>query len=89
MCQFSGKTENFDFSNLNLPKNEFWGWNFKNLSADSRSALPRDHVCLFSVKMDKFEFFGLNLRKLPNYMRHVGSNNVSGVALTWVKAEMS
>ena len=27
-------------------KNEFWGWNFKIISADSRSAPPRDHVCL-------------------------------------------
>ena len=25
MCQFSGKTNNFDFFGSNLPKNEFWG----------------------------------------------------------------
>ena len=58
MCPFSGKTDNFEFFDPNLPKNWFWGWNFKNLSADSRSAPSRDHVCQFSVKMDNFEFFG-------------------------------
>ena len=31
-----GKTNNFDFFNPTLPKNKFWGQNFKNLSADSR-----------------------------------------------------
>ena len=80
MYQFSGKTDNFDFFNSNLPKNGFWGWNFKKLSADSRSAPPRDHVCYFSVKMCNFEFFGLNLGKLPNYVRYFGSNSVKGVA---------
>ena len=56
MCQFSGKTNNFDFFGLNLPKNGF---------------------------------FGLNLRKLSNYVRYFGSNNVEGVAESWVEAEMS
>ena len=65
------------------------GWNFKNLSADSRSAPLRDHVCQFSVKMDNFEFFDLNLGKLPNYVQYFGSNNVEGVAESWVEAEMS
>ena len=39
MCQFSPKLDNFDFFSPNLPKNDFWGWNFKNLSPDSESAL--------------------------------------------------
>ena len=85
MCQFSGKTNNFVFFVVNLPKNEFWGRNFKNPSADSRSATPRDYMCKFSVKMDNFEFFGLNLGKLPNYVRHFGSNNVECVAESWVE----
>ena len=63
-----------------MPKNGFWGWNFKNLSADSRSAPPRDHACQFSVKMDNFEFFGINLEKLLNNVRYFGSNNVEDVA---------
>ena len=38
----------------NLPKNGFWGWDFKNLSLNSESAPPIYHVCQFSVKMDNF-----------------------------------
>ena len=87
--EFSGKTDNLGFFDPNFPKNWFWGRNFKNLSADSRSAPPRDHVCQFSVKMDNFEFFDLNLGKLPNYVQYFGSNNVEGVAESWVEAEMS
>ena len=87
--QFSGKTNNFDFLGPNLPKNEFWGRNFKNLSLDSESAPPIYHVCLFSVTIDNFEFFGLNLGKLPNYVRYFGSNIFEGVAESWVENEMS
>ena len=47
------------------------------------------HVCQFSVKIENFKFFGLNLGKLPNYVRYFGSNNVEGVAESWVEAEMS
>ena len=36
-----------------------------------------------------FEFFGLNLGKLPNYVWYFGSNNVEGVAESWVEVEMS
>ena len=68
-CQFSGKTNNFDFFDPNLPKNGLWGQNIKNLCAGSRSAPPRDHVCQFSVKMYNFEFFALNLGKLTNYVQ--------------------
>ena len=56
---------------------------------DSDSAPPRHHECQFSVKMDNFEFFGLNLGKLHNYVRYFGSNTVEGVAESWVEAEMS
>ena len=89
MCQFSDKTDNFDFLGPNLPKNGFLGWNFKNLSLDLESAPPRYHVSQFSVKMDNFEFFGLNLGKLPNYVQYFGSNIVEGVAESWVEAQMS
>ena len=65
VCLFLGKTNNFDFFDPNLPKNGFWVRDFKNLSADSRSAPPRDYACHFSVKMDNFEFFGLNLGNCP------------------------
>ena len=46
-----------------MPKNEFWGQNFKNRSPDSESALPRYHACQFSVKTDNFDFFCPNLPK--------------------------
>ena len=89
MCRFSGKTENFDFLDPNLPKNEFCGRNFKNLSLNSELAPPNYHECQFSVKMDNFEIFGLNLGKLPNYVRYFGSNNIERVAESWVETEMS
>ena len=37
-------------------------------------------MCQFLVKMSNFEFFGLNLGKLPYYVRYFGSNFVEGVA---------
>ena len=39
--------------------------------------------------MDNLEFFGLNLGKLPNYLRYFGSNNVEGVAESWVQDKMN
>ena len=80
MCQFSGKTDKFDFFGPNFPKNGSWGRNFKNLNLHSKSAPSIYHVCQFSVKMDSFKFFGLNFIKLPNYERYFGSNNVAVVA---------
>ena len=35
------------------------------------------------------EFLGLNLGKLPNYVRYFGSNIVEGVAESWMETEMS
>ena len=82
---FFGKTDNFDFFSPNLPKNEFWGENFKNLSPDLETAPRTYHVCQFLVKAESVEFFGLNLGKLPNCMRYFRSNNVEGVAESWVE----
>ena len=73
----------------NLPKNGFWGRNFKNLSLDSESTPPMYHVCQFSVKMDNFQFCGLNLGTLPNYVEYFGLNIVEGVAESSVEVEMS
>ena len=86
MYQFSDVKDNFEFFDPNLAKNEFWGRNFKNLSLDLKSAPPIYHVCHFSVKMDNFSFFGLNLRKLPNYVQYFGSNII---AESWMEAEIS
>ena len=62
-CQFSGKTDIFDFFGPDLPKNEFRGQNFENLSLDLKLAPPRYHFCQFSDKTDSFDFFGQNLPK--------------------------
>ena len=43
----------------------------------------------FHTKGDNFEFFSLNLEKLPNYVQYFGSNIVGGVAESWMEAEMS
>ena len=71
------KLKTFDIFSPNSPKNGFWGRYFKNLSVDQESTC---HVYQFSVKTDNFEFFGLNLGKLPRYMQYFGSNNDEGVA---------
>ena len=39
--------------------------------------------------MDNFELFSLNLGKLSNYVQYFGSNNVEGVAESWVEAKIS
>ena len=48
MYQFLDKTEIFEFLGPNLPKNGFWGQNFKNLILDKHL----QYIILFSVKMD-------------------------------------
>ena len=68
---------------------DFKNRNFKNLSPDSESAPPRYLERQFSAKTDNFEFFGLNLGKLLIYVQYFGSNNVEGVAESWMEAEMS
>ena len=47
------------------------------------------HVRQFSGKTDNFEFFGLNLEKLPNYMEYFGSDNFESVTESWCETEMS
>ena len=41
-----------------------------------------------SVKTDKFEFFGLNLGKLPNYVKFFVSNKVEVDAESLVEARI-
>ena len=63
MYQFSDKTNNFDFFGPNLPKNEFWSQNFKNLSLDLESSSVRYLVYQFLDKTNNFEFLDPNLPK--------------------------
>ena len=89
MCQFSAKADDFEFFDQNLPKNRFWGQNFKTLSRDSKTAPSRYHLCQFSVKIKNFDFFGLNLGKLPNYVQNFGSHNVKEIAKSRGEAEIN
>ena len=43
----------------------------------------------FQSKWTSWKKLGLNLAKLRNYVRHFGSNNIEGVAESWVETEMS
>ena len=63
MYQFSDKTDNFDLLGPNVPKNGYWGQNFKNQSLDSQSASLRYYVYQFSEVRDNFEFLDPNLPK--------------------------
>ena len=63
MYQFLDKTNNFEFLGLNLPKNGFWGQNFKSLRLDLESVSLRYYVYQFSNVKDNFEFFDPNLAK--------------------------
>ena len=68
------------------PKMFFW-LEIQKTNVEIRISILKIHVCQFSVKMDNFKFFILNLGKLPNYVRYFGSNN--DVTESWVEAEMS
>ena len=73
VCQFSGKTDNFDFFHPNLPKSGFWARNFQNLSPDLVSSSSSYHKTQFLDKTENLVFFGLNLGKLLNFVRWFGS----------------
>ena len=79
--QFSDKMDNFEFLGPNLPKNWFWGRNFKNLSLDLESASLRYYVHQFSDKKDNFEFLCPNLPKNWFWGR-----NFKNLSLDWESA---
>ena len=54
-----------------------------------RPNLPKYWILGFSVKVDNFESFGPTFGKLPDYVGYFGSNNVEGVADSWVEVQMS
>ena len=82
---FQAKQTTLNFWAQICPKMDFGFF----ICLDSESAPPRYHVSQLSVKMDNFKFFGLNLGKLPNYMRYFGSNIVEGVTESLVEVDMS
>ena len=90
MCAtFQAKRTLSTFLVPNLPINWFLGQNFKTLSLDLESTPPRYYEGQILVKTDNFDFFNLNFGKLPNYIGYFGSNNVEGVAESWVEPERS
>ena len=58
-------------------------------SQDSESSPPRYYEYKLSNKTDNFQFFGVNLGKLPDYMQYFGSYNIVGVTEHLVEAEMT
>ena len=71
MCQFSGKTDNFHFFGPNLSKNEFWGWNFKNLWIQKKFGL--------GISTSKTPFFSAifgEIAQLRAIVRYFSSNDV-------------
>ena len=46
-------------------------------------------MCQFLVKRDNFEFFSLNLGKLPKYVQYFSSNKIEDATESWVAVEMS
>ena len=61
--QFLDKTDNFEFSGPNLPKNGFCSQNFKDLNLDLESVSLRYYEYQFSDKTENFEFLDPNLPK--------------------------
>ena len=55
--KFSGKMNNFNFFDENLPKKGFWGRNFKIVSPDSESPSLKYYAHQFSGKTINFEFW--------------------------------
>ena len=56
MCQFSGKTNNFDLFDTNWPKKGFWDWKIKNLISDSKSPPRKDNLCQIQSKWTNLNF---------------------------------
>ena len=79
MYQFSDKTDIFDFLGPNLPKNGFWGQNFKNKSLDLESASLRYYVYQFSDKTENFGFLNSNLLKNEIWGRNLHSESTSPI----------
>ena len=79
MCNYIRRNRPFHFLGLTLPKMDL-GLEIQKTNVGIRiSILEIPCVPIFS-KTDSFEFFGLNLEKLSNYVQNFGSNNVEGIA---------
>ena len=81
--------ENFEFLGPNLPKNGFWGRNFKKSKsgfAINTSKIP--YVSIFSQNGQLLVFHS-KFGEIAHYVQYFSSNIVEGVAESWVEAKMS
>ena len=76
MHQFSDKRDNFECLGPNLPKNEFWGRNFKNINLDLESTSLRYFVHQFLDKTNNLQFLGPNLPKNGFWDQNIKSLNL-------------
>ena len=87
--QFSDKMSNFEFLAQIGPKMDFWLAISKIQVWIWNQHLQYTMCANFQSKQITFNFFDLNLGKLPNYMQYFGSDVVEGVLESWMEAEMS
>ena len=89
MCSnFQAKQAALIFSAQTFPKTDL-GLGIQKANVRIRiSILKIPCVPIFSQN-GQFDFFSLNLGKLPNYMQYFSSNNVEGVAESWVEAKLT
>ena len=79
MHLYSDKTDNLGFLGPNLPKNGFWGRDFKNLNLDSESTSPILCVPIFS-QIGQLLIFRPKFGEITQLRAIFGSNIVEGAA---------
>ena len=92
--------DNFEFLAPNLPKNGFWGQNFKNISLDSESVPSRYYVIYFQSKWTTLNFSTYIWGNCPITLRGIfwieycwgccrelsgGWNELGGGGCSWVE----
>ena len=90
VCQFSVNMENSDFFWLKFAQK--WTLRSEFQKSKSRFGISTSKIPCVPIfnQSGQLQFFSAkNLRKLPNYLQHFGSNNLEGVVESWVEADMS
>ena len=88
MYQFSGETDNFDFFGPNLLKIDFGSEFQKSKSGFGISTSEFPEMSIFKQNRQP-SIFWPKFGEIAWYVRYWGSNNVGGVAGSWVEAQMS
>ena len=87
MCQFSGKTNNLTFLAQICPEMDL-GLEIQKTNVGRRIIILKIPCVPVSGKTENFDFSGLNLGKLLNYVQYFGSNNIEA-EMSWVEVKMS